>query len=485
MNWQNDPVIEDVPKGSWENDPVVEEKPFLDKAVSALSTTAKNIIPDVKDIAKGLGHGAIGMLTQPIDTEINAIKALPGALINEGKRIGIGEVITGNPIEGVKKFGGAFRDKPVTTALDVLPFLGIGGKGTRAATIAGEAAPMAEAATKASSLVDDLARVAPEAPPIPPPVAEKAIPPTTPEGQMAAVKDYLLKKYGQVAKTPGLGDTIGDLLTRKAKGMRLKEIGFSPGQVRELVKKYGEEKLFEISDIAKERGITKPIVGYKVGKNIEGLRGSSGEAIGGFRELAAKRGGTHNMAELVNSIKSELDPVYLQGAQSGQKGTYMKALQEISRTQPTPSALAEKITYLNKVASKNRLTQSTGAFSDVANTVSRINNDLIAKVLNPAEFKAYQTALVDHSAARVMQKANSFKVGRELAGRPGPGGILQDVYKWGMETFGNKFVENISEGVGKALKKNPEMVKNPTSMMDEILNQMADTLDEIKEEINP
>lgn len=362
------------------------------------------------------------------------------------------------------------------------------------------------------SLADDLVRGTPKAPdplnigneaasilkePIPP----KVTPPPTPPPEMGTfetlkgkiprdvldpmkeVNNYLMEKYGEASAKPGFADTIGELLTRKAKTMRLKEMGMSPGQARKIIEKFGEDKLLELSDVAKDKGITKPVVGYKVGQNIDKLHETSGQTIGSIRELAAKRGAAHNPNELVDAIRSELDKDYLgTGVKSGQKGTYMKALQDIKTAATTPDVLAEKITDLNKFSTKNKMNQATGAISDVANAASRANNNLIKSVLNPQEAEAYQTALKDFGSSQLFKRFYGFKAGREFAGRSGVGGMIKNMYQWGMDTFGNKFIENVSEGIGNKIKKNPSLTSNPKILMDEVLKQMADTLDEIGDE---
>ncbi len=300
---------------------------------------------------------------------------------------------------------------------------------------------------------------------------------------MQEVNEYLTKQYGKVSEKPGFANTIGELLDRKARTMRLKEMGMSPGQARKIIEKFGEDKLLELSDVAKEKGITKPVLGYKVGENIEKLDKVSGEKIGSIRQLAAKRGAAHNPKALVDSIRQELDPIYLgKGVNSGQKGAYLKALEDIKASASTPDVLAQKITDLNNFSTKNKMTQATGAITDVANAASRANNNLIKSVLNPQEAEAYSSSLKDFGSAKLFKRFYGFKAGREFAGRSGVGSMIKNAYQWGMDTFGNKFVENVSDGLGKVLKKNPGMASNPKALMDEVLKQMADTLDEIGDE---
>lgn len=462
---------------------------------------------------------------------VEDVKGIGRSMAEQGKRIldptGVGEAImTGNtepiqkaafePLHQIKGFGEqivntathpieTFKKHPVSTGMLAAPLLGKLMGGAEIAPEMGaeipKAAPIAEGANRIPPPAPNPINLPPEAanilkesprPSIPPPEASSfskladqvkgKIPKEVAE-PMDQVSDYLQKQYGKVSEKPGFANTIGELLTRKAQGMRLKEMGISPGQARKIVEKYGENKLFELSDLARDKGITEPVLGYKVGRKIEELKSNSGNDIGQIRKTAASRGAIHNPEMLVKSIQAELDPVYLgKGVNSGQKGAYLKALQDIKSAASDPETLAKKITNLNDYASKNKLTQTTGAISDVANAASRANNNLIKKVLTPAEADNYSAALKDYAASKLFKKFYGFKVGRELAGRSGVGGMIKNMYQWGMDTFGNKFVENVSDGVGNALKKNPGMVKNPKMLMDEVLNQMSDTLDEIGDE---
>lgn len=129
----------------------------------SLSGFGQNLWQDVKGTAQGAGNLVKGLVDNPVDTVTNTVKGLPSAVMNEGKRIGIGELLTGHPVNAVEKFGQAAYDKPLTTGLDVLPaagaagkMLGIGGKGVAAANLGEEAANLGksavEAAPKASAL---------------------------------------------------------------------------------------------------------------------------------------------------------------------------------------------------------------------------------------------------------------------------------------------------------------------------------------------
>ncbi len=568
MSWNDDPVV--TTAESWQEDPI---EPF------SLTKTVKNIPSDIKGLATGAFNIAKPVV-DPLGITESAMKGsfdpmieratgqtgreafkqavgIPGGLIEEGKRIGAGELLTGHPINAANKFTSALQEKPVSTALDVLPFAAPFMKGAKAAPLAEEAPAAAAAAIPEASTAglrsavklrgktyvgepgeihaDVINKMAKELGENPDTVIDavnkigdqgftkgdqflsrqEAAAQTGVKGEAASMRaagklepekgtfetlkdkipqdimdpmkqvgSYLEKQYGKAAEKPGFAGTIGELLARKAKGMRLKEMGMSPGQARKIVERFGEGKLMELSDIAKEKNITKPILGYKVGERIKDLTKESGQKIGQFRKIASEKGAIHNVDSLVKTIREKLDPEYLgKGTNSSQKGAYLKALEDIKAHASTPEKLAQKISDMNDFATKNKMTQATGAITDVANAASKANNELIGKYLNPAEMEAYRSSLKDFGASKIFNKFYGFKVGREFAGRSGPGSILKNMYQWGMDTFGNKFVENVSEGVGNKLKKNPGLALKPQVLVDEVLKQMADTLDEIGDEV--
>lgn len=480
------------------DDDLFTDEPAPDKSVAGF---AKNIGTDIKDTAVGLGHLGKGLMTHPIDTAVTTAAGIGPAIFNEGKRLGIGELLTGHPINAAEKFGQAVYEKPLTTALDVLPAvgaagkaLGIGGKAAKGAEMALEAgkaaetlAPAVEGAVKAAPLAEEaagaakIAGTAPNLERIASQVGE-AIPGIVKEPLKEAGK-FVESKYGQLAAKPGWAETLGDVALRKAQSMRFREMGASPGQIRKLMDKMGEEKLRSLSDLAEEKGITKPIVSSQIGKNIENLHETSGKTIGAMRELAAKRGAIHDPNGLVQAIKAELDKKYLQGGMaSSEKGGYLKALKEISNTPPKADALAKKITDLNEYATKNQMIQKKGAFSDVANAASRINNQLIEKFLSPQEMEAYRQSLRDFGASQIFKRFYGFRAGRELAGRSGPGGILRNIKQTAMDIGGNKLVEKVLDKFGRKLKTNPGLAKDLGSLGEEALSDILSSLDEVIDE---
>lgn len=649
MAWDDEPPPQTSATASWDSAPPSPEE-LTGKSVMG---AVRNLGTDIVDTGKGLYNAAkqvgpfaakipmhelesikqIATGTNPMDTpSVQDLKTMGETgwnmgkgLVHEGQRIGLGELLTGHPVNAVEKFGNAAYNKPLTTALDVLPAVGAVGKTLGFGADAAKGAGLASEAADAGSLADDMAQAGktavdaiPEAasdtgfrvanklrgktyigepgdlhvdlmkrmaeaegvpesvmydtmnkigdqgftqggkfltrdeasaaaggvpgeaasllnagkmePPMAPGVGEdlarsaatapsplempgeanqilKQAPgmPTgsVPTGStfqetvqnlgkqipgqikepLGQVNDFLNQKYGKLAAQEGWPETLGNMMSRKAQSMRFQEMGASPGQIRKLIDRFGEDKVRALSDLAEDKGITEPVVGYKIGKNIDNLEKTSGQTIGGIRQIATQRGALHDPAALVQKIRAELDPIYLgEGTASGQKGAYMKALKDIKEAGPNPDAIAEKISYLNKYATKNKMTQATGALSDVANTASKFNNELITQHLSPAEAAAYKDALRDFGASQIYKKFYGFRAGRELSGRAGPGGIIRNIKQAAMDVGGNKLLEKTFDKFGRRLKATPEIAKSLGTLSHEAMNDILSSLDEVIDE---
>lgn len=476
---------------------------------------------NVVDDALGIGKGTLeagstlfnaGMGIKPQETGqrmIDMAKGLPGAIIDEGKRIGAGELITGNPIEAAKKFGQAAYEKPLTTAMDVLPLAGA----FKAGKVANVSSVADDAVRGASSSVDDVARLAPEAPGainlgdeaaqiLKEPIAPKSAPsqgshfqdtvsnlknsiPVEAQEPIKQVEKFLSKKYQRLADNPSAVENIGDMMERKAQSLKFKEVGANPGQIRALYRGgMSEDQIRGLSDWMDDKGITEPIRGYTIGKRINKIAEESGRVTGGIRKIATQRGATHDPNTLVQKIRAELDQKYLGGGSaSGEKGAYIKALKDIEKAPPTAEGIAEAATALNKYANANKMTQPKGARTDVANVASRINNGLIEKVLSPAEIETYSAARSDFGASQIANKFYANRIGRELSGRSsGIGGLWGEAKNFVADAGGNKLFEKSFSKIGKKLKANPSMAKNFGTLSEEVLNDVLSALDEVIDE---
>lgn len=503
MDWTTTAPTEeelDLTSNNWASSAPTEDE-LKETAPQTLTGLGKNLWQDVLTTGKGLGTLAESAMGHPVDTAVGVAKALPGFVVNEGKRIGAGELLTGHPINAVKKLEQAGYDKPLSTALDLAPaagvagkVLGLGGEGAEMANVAsdiGKVTPLDTLGTGTEAGVipteqivgNTVMKGAPEA-------ATKITPdivnPETAD-PMQEVRNYLDAKYGSAkdlaakgysaaAKQPGWSDMLSDYLNRWAQNMSVKNIGGSPRQVGEL----GPEASRAVGQFALDKGITAPTVGdIGMERKITALVDKAGSKVGAYRKLATERAGPISKDELLQAIKTQLDPTYTKGVEAGQKGAYAKALQEVERADMTHEGLAKLSTKLNKAATDaKRLQQASGATTDVANAVTRFNNAKLGTVLNPQEMADYKNALNEFGMGKKLQQFNAFKQRREIGGRLGPGGGVRHLAQEFLDQVGYRAGARIASNMAKAIRANPGIAKSLPSMFGEFVDQVHDLLPE-------
>jgi hypothetical protein len=489
------------------DEPVPQENLFTDEPMPEPKTAMgfiKNIGSDIKDMAKGgldLGYRAArSAATYPFEQmsgvpfqDTNAAKelgpvitGLPGALIDEGKRVGAGELLTGNFGEAANKFGNAVYDKPVTTALDVLPAIGSAGK---ALGFGGKVARGTEMAAKAGSMADDVARMASETPTTSVPLGntfQETVKnlgqklPTEIKQPLKEVGQLLESKYSQIAKKPGWADTVGSYANEHAQNMALKTAGASPAQIR----KIGIDESRALADRMLEKGMVSGKVGPQgMEKMVSEAHSTAGSTIGGIRKIASKRGAVHNMDDVVTRIQSNLDKKYTEGIDSSQKGIYMKALAELKKTEPTAEAVSKKITELfQKARGLDRLKQPSGAIADVARELRTLNEDLMHKFLSPKELETYQSALDEFGAMTQIKEFVKRRNSMEAGGRLGPGaGISRMMAQKFLDSIGYRAEAQIAKKISKWVSENPEAASSPKAIFQKYIDEAVEAMDEMGE----
>ena len=175
--------------------------PDTDADPKSLSGFVSNLGQDVVGNVKGIGQLAEGLVEHPIDTA----EAIPGALVNEGKRIGLGELLTGHPVNAIEKLGNAAYEKPLTTAFDVAPVVGAAGKALGIGGAAGEGAGAAADVAKAAETAEEATPAAEAAKAV-----ESAAKPTT---ELPSLKDLPVVQPGAKEGPPhalfAYNDTFG------------------------------------------------------------------------------------------------------------------------------------------------------------------------------------------------------------------------------------------------------------------------------------
>ena len=109
--------IEDVPKNAW--------KDLKDNAQGIIEGT--KYVPGLQAMSMML-TGENPYSPQNVMAQGKALASTPGALIDRAKELGAGELLTGHPINAAEKAYEAFKEKPISTAMDLYSAgeLGIG-----------------------------------------------------------------------------------------------------------------------------------------------------------------------------------------------------------------------------------------------------------------------------------------------------------------------------------------------------------------------
>lgn len=483
----------DVPKNA------MEDVKGLGKGALNLTKT----IADPANIWESAAAGSLEPTKNKLSQDYESLKKMPGALFNEAK-----ETVS-HPIE-------TFKKHPVNTALNIAGVADLAGTGLGLLGKTGKIAEVGGAAEEmAAPMAEDVSRVAESAPkpvempseasnilkepipeksPVEPPSAPPP-PPSTPGNPSLGdfknkipqeildpaqkVKEYLTKQYAETSGKPGMGNIAADYLKEHSQNMNLKEMGAAPGQVR----KIGVERAHELADYANENGLVGPKIGTQGReKLIESRLEDSGGIVGAFRKMASDRGAVQNIPELTNQIRATLDQKYLKaGMYSGQKGSYMKALEELKKTDGTAQSLADKVTEMFKEAkNQNPLGKPTGPLADVARQVRQINHSAISKALNQKEFAMYEKSLEDYGALTQIREFAKRRSSTEAGGRLGPGaGISRAAVQKFLDAFGYRVEAKVAGKLADYIRKNPEAITRPKDIFRNYIDEAAEAVHEM------
>lgn len=475
----------------------------------SLAGFGNNLVQDVKQTGSGILDLGQGLMEHPVDTVINTAKALPGGLINEGKRLGVGELITGHPINAAGKFLDAAYEKPLTTAMDVAPAVGAAGKalgfGSKAAEVGelgAQAQKMAMEAGPAESAVKTAADVAPEASmgaaasetPLVPmggasemsgksaiggiPEAPASKAPTAKLDPLKEVTDYVASKYGKAAENPNMAQTAAKYLQEEARKIGGKDLGLQGLQVRQMGEGFkGIEKAEALIDYAREKGYFKPGLTDVARKGlIKQTLEKTGNNVGAIRDIADTRA-TPPIGQYMANLKDELVDKYGMKA-PGEVEKTLALVQDSMEKNPTFSGVSEISTDLNKELRNVRsMGRHTGPNTDAADILSRMNNDAIRGVLNEKESQLYTDSLRDYGAHKKLEKVVAGAERRNLAGRS-PRDLLGQIWQGVMDRGGYRVAGNVADRTAKAIIKDPTRVRTLPQFFEELAHQADDVIDE-------
>lgn len=335
----------------------------------------------------------------------------------------------------------------------------------------------------------------PKAAPEPPPASPK--PSMFETGAQKAmdqgkeVKDYISRGYEGYAKKPGALADIADYIQEKSQAMAAQQIGITPNQARQLGRTPQEahNAMRAIGQYALDKEIVSPTTGLSgmLDKNAA-LMKTAGKTLGDFRKEADTIAGqTLDPKEVVKEVRAALDKKYMRtvtnaegeesgprGAYGGQAGAYQRALQEVEDSATTHAGIADAATELNHAANKAaKNLQPETPFTDVANEVSRVNNERIKQLLGPEKALKYEQALREYGVNKKIANALKFKSSGEVK-RFGPGSIVNNFTQKLMDEAGYRLGAKAANKLSTSILNKPGTASNLPSLFKEFIHQVED-----------
>jgi hypothetical protein len=476
---------------------------YLDDGSSFLEKTASNIIPDLGNVVKGAAgmvkEGAYDMPKRAIESGVEVAGGTPYSETPSGERDT--QLVNTAPEQAkemarpVTDFKNYTQEHPVQQAMNAAALFGLG---------------------KGAMGGEDIPKVPPSEPPppageLPPPAgpagpateipqAPKAPPSALPEGISDLIKKYSgktaeavpdnVKDYVKKASDAPLNrGTLSQYADKSARGMTMKVLGASPGQLR----KIGEANANKLADWAMDKDIVNLKTGdIGVAQKIDKINSDAGQVVGDMRDLAGQRGATHDVGALMEKIHSKLGDKFESGMESGGKGSYQKALESVAKTPGTPKSIAKLVTDLfHKAKEENiaagilKLGAPKGPYADVARVLRSENEALLAEKLTPKELNVYHNALEDYGASTQLNQFRQMKWSKDMGGRLPPGmGLARGALQKGLDTVGYRGLAQIQKGVAKWLSENPNATTTPKELFRHYVDESADAMDEIGEGVH-
>ena len=262
----------------------------------------------------------------------------------------------------------------------------------------------------------------------------------------------LLGLTKNVASNAGAMGTAGQYAKRFAQNQAMKSIGARSGQIGQV----GIPESRAIAQKLIDQNVVSPFRGpIGLEEKINELHSATGQTIGGARKAADTFGQAPSMAEILQQVKQDLEPKYSSGMDKGISGLN-RAREEIAKGGTgTFVGNAQKATDLNSLASEGKVYRPTGAATDTADIISRLNNEGMGKVLSPKGMEKYNTAKENYGA---LQKVLEFlKSGerRELSGRGGAATVGKALADQTMDMMGNRVAATGLNAAGNILQSQP------------------------------
>lgn len=258
----------------------------------------------------------------------------------------------------------------------------------------------------------------------------------------------LNKSMAGVPEEGGLLGTVGQYAKRFGQNQAIKALGASGGQIGQV----GVPESRALAQSMIDKGVISPLRGpIGLEEKVAQLHGQAGQALGGARKAADVTGHAPSMAEILQQVQKDLESTYASGANKGMAGLN-RAKEEIAKGGTgTFVGNAQKATDLNQAAAANKLYRPQGATTDVADTISRLNNEAMGKTLSPEQMTKYDLAKKDYGDLDKVQKFLERGERKEMAGRGGAS-LAKTIADKTMDAIGNRTAATLGSKTGDLLQ---------------------------------
>lgn len=266
----------------------------------------------------------------------------------------------------------------------------------------------------------------------------------------------------------GMLNTAGEYAKRFGQNQAMKALGARSGQIGQV----GIPESRAIAQSMIDKGVVSPLRGpIGLEEKVEQLHQAAGQGVGQMRQMGDAQGTAPQMPEILQQVKQNLEGKYTSGIDRGMAGLN-KAREEVAKG-GTGSFVgnAQKATDLNASAAANKIYRPQGATTDVADTISHMNNEALKKTLSPADYAKYESHLKDYGD---LNKVNQFIQSgerREMTGRGGSS-LLKTAADKTMDAFGNRMAATMGSTAGDILQS-PQLANSVDQGQDAIKKLLA------------
>lgn len=257
-----------------------------------------------------------------------------------------------------------------------------------------------------------------------------------------------------VAGITGLGegalDTAGEYAKRFGQNQAMKSLGASGGQIGQV----GIPESRAIAQSMIDQGIVSPLRGpIGLEEKVNQLHAQTGADIGNIKKMADVKapGQAPQLMDILQKVKENLIPKYMSGGEKNMPGLNRARETLAKGGTGTFAGNAAKATELNTLAAQNKIYRPQGPLTDTADVTSHMNNEVLGKILTPAENIQYTKNNAQYGNLDKVKQFLERGERKEMAGRGGSS-LLKSVADKTMDAFGNRTAATIGSGIGDILQ---------------------------------